>query len=86
MDAHAEYQKILEEGTEDNQGYSEHFRIERLITLPDWNGSPQGWQFWRCVIIRGNGWTKDTLPAPVVETNLRYPGGVRPSYEDCVGS
>ena len=85
VDAHAEYQKILVEDTEDIQGYSEHFRIERLITVPDWNGSPSSWTFWRCVIIRGDGWAKDTLPAPVVETGLNSPGGnTRPSYEDCV--
>ena len=82
VDAHAEYQKIIEEGTEDIQGFSEHYRIERLITMPDgasWNG-------YRCIIVRGTGWAKDTLPAPTVRTDLQHPGGRRPSYEDCVDS
>jgi hypothetical protein len=87
-DAHAEYQKIIEEGTENNQGYSAHYRSEQLITLPAWiDGTRYGWSFWRCVIVRGEGWTKDTLPAPVVQTDLIQPGGNnRPSYEDCVGA
>ena len=83
VDAHAEYQKILEEGTEDRQGYSNHFRIEVLLRLPD----GISWQQYRCIIIRGDGWTKDTLPAPVVRTELQHPAGEnRPSYEDCVGA
>ncbi len=85
VDAHAEYQKIIEEGTEDRQGYSTHYRTEWFSDPPDWEGSRTTWGFWTCVIIRGNGWSKDTLPAPAIETNLRYPGGIRPSYEDCVG-
>jgi hypothetical protein len=26
------------------------------------------WSNWHCVIIRGNGWQIDTLPAPAVDT------------------
>lgn len=38
---------------------------------------------YRCVIIRGDGWQKDTLPSPMVHTGLKCPGGGRPSYEKC---
>jgi prepilin-type N-terminal cleavage/methylation domain-containing protein len=83
VDAHAEYQKIIEEGTENNQGFSEHYRIERLITMPE----GASWDSFRCIIVRGAGWSKDTLPAPRVITALQQPGGNnRPSYEDCVGA
>ena len=80
VDAHAEYQKIIEEGTEDIQGYSNHYRIERLITIPE--GAT--WTQFRCIIIRGTGWAKDTLPAPRVRTGLNHGGNGRPSYENCV--
>jgi len=52
------------------------------------NGDPPGeppgtsWYPWRCVIIRSNGWQKDTLPSPLVSTPHKCPGGgQRPSYE-----
>jgi prepilin-type N-terminal cleavage/methylation domain-containing protein len=81
VDAHAEYQEIIEKDTEDVQGYSEHYRSERLITLPE--GAT--WYTFHCIIVRGEGWQKDTLPSPRVKTPLIHPGdGVRPSYEDCV--
>jgi hypothetical protein len=37
----------------------------------------------RCIIVRGDGWQKDTLPAPTIPTGLIEDGGGRPSYEDC---
>jgi hypothetical protein len=86
VDAHAEYQKIIEEGTEDINGYSKHYRNERFFNVPDWNGGRSTWDFYRCVIIRGDGWSKDTLPSPTIPTGLMHPGGGRPSYEDCVGA
>ncbi|MHC4695515.1 MAG: type II secretion system protein [Planctomycetota bacterium] len=37
----------------------------------------------RCIIIRGDGWQKDTLPADPTPTGLSWGGGGgRPSYED----
>ncbi|MCC7292850.1 MAG: prepilin-type N-terminal cleavage/methylation domain-containing protein [Phycisphaerales bacterium] len=38
----------------------------------------------QCIIIRGDGWQKDTLPSPLVHTSLAAPPTGRPSYEDCV--
>jgi len=79
VDAHAEYQKILIEGTQDRQGYSEHYRSEVLLTL-----SPAERIGFRCIIVRGDGWAKDTLPAPRIPTGLIHGGQGRPSYEGCV--
>ena len=81
VDAHAESQKIYIEGTEDADGYALHYRNE--IAHPD-NREQQ--DFHQCIIVRGDGWQKDTLPATLVDTNLQAPGGGRPSYEDCVGN
>ncbi|MCC7292698.1 MAG: prepilin-type N-terminal cleavage/methylation domain-containing protein [Phycisphaerales bacterium] len=39
---------------------------------------------YRCVLIRGDGWQKDTLPSPLVHTGLVAPSEGRPSYELCV--
>ena len=39
---------------------------------------------YRCVIVRGPGWQKDTLPAPMITTNLWYPGDTRGSYGGCI--
>jgi len=40
------------------------------------------------IIVRGNGWSKDTLPSPFIQTNLRWEvrENSRPSYEDCVST
>ena len=84
VDAHAETQKVYIAGTETDEGYAEHYRVEHLPLYPsflDYNGSHV---FYRCVIVRGLGWAKDTLPAPMIDTALSYPGNVRASYEDCV--
>ena len=80
VDAHAEYQYMWVEGTEDQHGYAQHYRIERVF-----QDNGQQTQM-RCIIVRGNGWQKDTLPALPLETYLDNPGGGgnRPSYEDCV--
>lgn len=87
VDGHAEGQKVFVEGTRDGSGYSEHYRAERLSSYP-WdhiNGQPGSYETFRCVIVRGDGWQKDTMPADHVETNvLALPG--RSSYEDCVGT
>ncbi len=79
VDAHAETQKILIEGTEDQEGYSRHYRNEAVFPEnPDFN------QGFRCVIVRGDGWQKDTLPAEDIPTGLVHDGNGRPSYENCV--
>lgn len=80
VDGHAEYQKVYIEGSEDAGGYAQHYRVEK--TLAD----PQEQSQYQCVIVRGAGWQKDTLPQKPIETGLLYPGNGRPSYEDCVSS
>ncbi len=77
VDAHAETQRILEEGTEDVDGYYHHYRNEILYS--DEEEQEQR----RCVIIRGQGWQKDTYPAEPIETGLRAPGSGRPSLDGC---
>jgi len=81
VDAHAEYQRVYFEGTEDEEGYAFHYRSE--TAFPD---NPARQTASACVIIRGDGWQKDTLPAPYIQTGLVHPRGGRPSYEDCVGA
>ncbi|MFQ5461612.1 MAG: prepilin-type N-terminal cleavage/methylation domain-containing protein [Phycisphaerae bacterium] len=83
VDGHAETNKVLIEGTEQG-GYWEHYRVEHLSSYPDFLGQEGDFESYRCVIVRGNGWAKDTLPAPLIDTGLSYPGAVRASYEDCV--
>ncbi len=86
-DSHAEYQKIYEEGTENSEGYARHYRNERLDNYPPWfNGDETTETTYSCIIVRGPGWQKDTLPAPVLPTNIAVYDGARPSYEDCVDS
>lgn len=78
VDAHAEYQKVYFEGTEDAAGYAQHYRVEKVFEDP----GEQSLNV--CVIVRGPGWQKDTLPNEPIQTGLLYPGNGRPSYEDCV--
>jgi hypothetical protein len=88
VDAHAETQKIYIEGSEDSEGYAEHYRNEHLSSYPvepcNSNDPGIGFEVCRCIIVRGNGWQKDTLPAPTIPTGLNHNGEGRPSYEDCV--
>jgi prepilin-type N-terminal cleavage/methylation domain-containing protein len=78
VDAHAETQKIYIEGTEDDEGYALHYRNENVF-------EDQGQQTSsRCIIVRGAGWQKDTLPADLIRTRLIGPTTGRPSYENCV--
>lgn len=86
VDAHAEYQKIYIEGTEDANGYANHYRNEQLDTYPSFmgDGVPGSFREFQCIIVRGDGWQKDTMPAPPLGTNLINPTGGRPSYEGCV--
>jgi prepilin-type N-terminal cleavage/methylation domain-containing protein len=80
VDGHAEQQRIYREGTEDNEGYALHYRSE--VVYPESEGMQTSMA---CIIIRGDGWQKDTLPADTIYTQLLYGGMGRPSYEDCVG-
>jgi prepilin-type N-terminal cleavage/methylation domain-containing protein len=89
VDAHAEYQKVYLEGTEDKDGYAKHYRSETLDCYPPLEGGPcergQGpHDEMHCIIVRGDGWQKDTLPSPTIPTNLYTPCPGRPSYECCV--
>jgi prepilin-type N-terminal cleavage/methylation domain-containing protein len=79
VDAHAETQRIYIEGSEDAQGYAEHYRSEQLSSYP---GGATYTQV-RCIIVRGPAWQKDTLPAAEVPTGLEHDGDGRPSYESC---
>ena len=95
VDSHAEQQKILIEGTEDRDGYALHYRFEDLESYPKWPGCGEyedqdvdsGGNLdhpYRCIIVRGPGWQKDTMPAELICTGLWWGGGGRPSYESCV--
>jgi prepilin-type N-terminal cleavage/methylation domain-containing protein len=85
VDAHAETQRIYLEGTEDSDGFAEHYRNEELSSYPSWLDGTEGYfDRYQCIIVRGNGWQKDTLPAAILATGLRSYSGDRPSYEGCV--
>jgi prepilin-type N-terminal cleavage/methylation domain-containing protein len=85
VDAHAEYHQLMFPETRDEDGYYEHYRSEQLGSYPtDPNGTPGSWTYYRCIIVRGDGWQKDTLPAALVPTGLYHDGQGRPSYEGCI--
>ncbi len=99
VDAHADTQAVYIEGTEDDEGYANHYRNQQLPAYPNWAGceacppgskdctglsSEGSFEEYRCIIVRGEGWQKDTMPAPFVCTGLYWGGGGRPSYENCV--
>lgn len=100
VDAHAETQRIYIDGTEDAHGYANHYVREHLSTYPafiltcdDLLGDDGGTNAdrdvaYRCIIVRGNGWAKDTLPSPFIQTGLYWEvrSDHRPSFEDCVSS
>src|SRR3990170_2034818 len=81
VDSHAEQQKILIEGTEDREGYALHYRNEELESYPKWLGCSDGedgegdFVRYRCIIVRGPGWQKDTMPAELICTGLRWGSG-----------
>ncbi len=95
VDAHAETQKVWIEGTEDSEGYAHHYNVEELESYPVFDANcsgsgsqlshDEGRQVYRCVIVRGPGWQKDTLPAPTIHTPLQTGGTGRGSYENCAG-
>ncbi len=84
VDSHAETQRVYFAGTEDGDGYAQHYRAEPLSHYPGFRGDPGDYNYYRCVIVRGDGWAKDSLPANMIDTGLMYPGETRASYEDCV--
>ena len=80
VDGHAEYQAIIEPATRDTHGYAQSSRSEAPSSHLNRGGEP-----WRCLMVRGDGWAKDTLPANMVETGLLHTRRTRPAYEGCVG-
>ncbi len=86
VDAHAEYQKIFIEGT-DEAGYSLHYVAEKLSDYPDYPnccdnlGGAGSYENYKCIIVRGPGWAKDTMPGQLICTGLSHTTGGRPSYE-----
>lgn len=58
--------------------HMERYRSDILEVLP--HGA--NWSMYRCIIIRGIDWQKDTLPAPLVETHPDFRPQQRASYED----
>ena len=84
VDGHAETQRVLIEGTEDAEGYYLHYRTE--IIYGDSPDEVARQEQERCIIVRGTGWQKDTLPAEPIETGLQWGGGGgRPSDDGCAG-
>ena len=69
VDGHVATQKVFIEGTEDSAGYSQHYRIE--LVFPD---DPERQNTSACIIIRGDGWQIDTLPAEGIFTGLAWNG------------
>jgi len=90
IDAHAERQKVYIEGTEDQDHFAQHYFPEHLESYPDFpgccaeQGSSGDFDSYQCIIVRGPGWQKDTMPAELICTGLNWYGGGRPSYEGCV--
>ena len=79
VDGHAEMQRLIIEGTQDSNGYYEHYRTE--LVYPD---DMQRQENSVCIIVRGPGWQKDTLPAQSVATGMWWDGSGRVSYDGCV--
>ena len=95
LDSHAEIQKVYIEGTEDQKGYALHYVNEQLEYYPPlyWCSNSKGGggsyrtdlRFaYSCVTVRGPGWQKDTLPAPMIHTGLAYPDNKRGEFCGCI--
>lgn len=78
VDGHASTQKILIEGSEDANGFFYHYRTE--VVFPE---SEDRQRSVTCIIVRGPGWQKDTLPAPGIRTGLNWGGTGRVSSMAC---
>jgi hypothetical protein len=81
VDGHTGTPTLWIEGTEDADGYAQHYYNE--LVYPD---DPSLQDRYGCIIVRGDGWQKDTLPADLVETSLWHSEAGRPSYDGCVES
>lgn len=99
VDAHAERQPVIFDGTQDREDYAIHYRNEVLSSYPPLSdcsqcqpldkecpGADGSFEMYRCVIVRGPGWQKDTLPAPFICTGIQHTGPGRANFEDCVQS
>ena len=90
VDGHVAYQPVIEWDTRDVRGFYEHYRVERLINYPGGAVSMvEAQKAFACITVRGDGWQKDTLPAPPVPVEVyppldKIPGTTRVSYENCV--
>ncbi|MCH7996096.1 MAG: hypothetical protein IIB57_16845, partial [Planctomycetes bacterium] len=58
----------------DSNGYFNHYRTE-LVFPDDLDEQERS----VCIIVRGPGWQKDTLPAESIETGLQWNGSDRVS-------
>ncbi|MCH8147848.1 MAG: hypothetical protein IH987_07620 [Planctomycetes bacterium] len=72
VDGHVATQKILIEGSRDSNGYFNHYRLE--VVYPD---DPNLQQNRTCIIVRGDGWQLDTLPAEPIPTGYSWNGSGR---------
>jgi len=79
-DGHAVRRALYIDGTEDADGYAIHYLTEQV-----YEDEEQQAQY-RCIIVRGEGWQKDTLPDEPIYTDLQALTTTRTSYEDCVVS
>ncbi|MBI3835350.1 MAG: hypothetical protein HY287_13565 [Planctomycetes bacterium] len=61
--------------------YMRGYSNPRLSSYPSLGGDAGTFDEDMCIIIRGIGWQKDTLPSDLVNTGLIAPGGGRSSYE-----
>ena len=99
VDGHGATQKVYMEGTKDANGYALHYKVEVLSNYPAYSpncgeGKKLGGGFhtpqadlaavYSCVIIRGPGWQKDTLPAPLIKTGIFNAGHARGSFGGCI--
>jgi len=94
-DGHVAMQTIYNEGTE-KYGFATHYRNEELGFYPSRDaccqstdvgcdtGSGGSFDSFRCIIVRGDGWQKDTLPAPLICTGLTDNSYGRASFDGCL--
>ncbi len=64
--------------------YMRGFDMPVLGRYPPLGTSEGSWDHYRCIIIRGEGWQVDTLPADFVPTGLYHRRGGRSSWEGCL--